>query len=308
VRRPGPASSTRTMEETEGLETVTDFVRWGASRFAAAGLHYGHGTADPVDDALLLVACGLHLPLPLPAEFHHARLTVSERPRIAALIERRVSERCPAAYVTGEAWFAGLSFITDERALVPRSPIAELIEEGFAPWIEPAAVGRVLDLCTGSGCIGIACAKYLPWCSVDAADISDEALSLARENIQRHGLNERVRAVRSDVFAGLTDRRYDVIVSNPPYVAQAEYASLPREYAHEPGLGLLAGEDGLDIVRRILSAARTHLRPGGILIVEVGSAEGALLEAFPDLPFTWLEFERGGSGVFLLNRDDLPGG
>jgi len=296
------------MEETEGLETVTDFVRWGASRFAAAGLHYGHGTADPVDDALLLVACGLHLPLPLPAEFHHARLTVSERPRIAALIERRVSERCPAAYVTGEAWFAGLSFITDERALVPRSPIAELIEEGFAPWIEPAAVGRVLDLCTGSGCIGIACAKYLPWCSVDAADISDEALSLARENIQRHGLNERVRAVRSDVFAGLTDRRYDVIVSNPPYVAQAEYASLPREYAHEPGLGLLAGEDGLDIVRRILSAARTHLRPGGILIVEVGSAEGALLEAFPDLPFTWLEFERGGSGVFLLNRDDLPGG
>lgn len=296
------------MEETEGLETVTDFVRWGASRFAAAGLHYGHGTADPVDDALLLVACGLHLPLPLPAEFHHARLTVSERPRIAALIERRVSERCPAAYVTGEAWFAGLSFITDERALVPRSPIAELIEEGFAPWIEPAAVGRVLDLCTGSGCIGIACAKYLPWCSVDAADISDEALSLARENIQRHGLNERVRAVPSDVFAGLTDRRYDVIVSNPPYVAQAEYASLPREYAHEPGLGLLAGEDGLDIVRRILSAARTHLRPGGILIVEVGSAEGALLEAFPDLPFTWLEFERGGSGVFLLNRDDLPGG
>ncbi len=296
------------MEETEGLETVTDFVRWGASRFAAAGLHYGHGTADPVDDALLLVACGLHLPLPLPAEFHHARLTVSERPRIAALIERRVSERCPAAYVTGEAWFAGLSFITDERALVPRSPIAELIEEGFAPWIEPAAVGRVLDLCTGSGCIGIACAKYLPWCSVDAADISDEALSLARENIERHGLNERVRAVRSDVFAGLTGRRYDVIVSNPPYVAQAEYASLPREYAHEPGLGLLAGDDGLDIVRRILSAARTHLRPGGILIVEVGSAEGALLEAFPDLPFTWLEFERGGSGVFLLNRDDLPGG
>ncbi len=296
------------MEETEGLETVTDFVRWGVSRFAAAGLHYGHGTVDPVDEALLLVAHGLHLPLPLPAEFHHARLTVSERPRIAALIERRVSERCPAAYVTGEAWFAGLSFVADERALVPRSPIAELVEEGFAPWIEPAAVERVLDLCTGSGCIGIACAKYLPWCSVDAADISAEALSLARENIERHGLNERVRAVPSDVFAGLTGQRYDVIVSNPPYVAQAEYESLPREYAHEPGLGLLAGDDGLDVVRRILSDARTHLRPGGILVVEVGSAEGALLAAFPDLPFTWLEFERGGSGVFLLNRDDLPGG
>ncbi|MGB5621930.1 MAG: 50S ribosomal protein L3 N(5)-glutamine methyltransferase [Gammaproteobacteria bacterium] len=296
------------MEETEGLVTVTDFVRWGASRFVAAGLHYGHGTADPVDEALLLVAHGLHLPLPLPAEFHHARLTVSERPRIAALIERRVTERCPAAYLTGEAWFAGLSFVADGRALVPRSPIAELVEEGFAPWVEPAAVERVLDLCTGSGCIGIACAKYLPWCRVDLADISAEALSLARENIERHGLRERVRAVSSDVFAGLGGRRYDVIVSNPPYVAQAEYESLPREYAHEPGLGLLAGADGLEIVRRILSDARTHLRPGGILIVEVGSAEHALVEAFPDLPFTWLDFERGGSGVFLLNRDDLPGG
>lgn len=296
------------MEETEGLETVTDFVRWGASRFAAAGLHYGHGTADPVDEALLLVAHGLHLPLPLPAEFHHARLTASERPRIAALIERRVSERCPAAYVTGEAWFAGLSFIVDERALVPRSPLAELVEEGFAPWIEPAGVERVLDLCTGGGCIGIACAKYLPWCTVDIADISEPALSLGRENIERHGVSDRVRAVPSDVFAGLAGQRYDVIVSNPPYVPRAEYESLPREYAHEPGLGLLAGDDGLDVVRRILADARTHLRPGGLLIVEVGSAEGALLEAFPDLPFTWLEFERGGCGVFLLNRDDLPGG
>jgi ribosomal protein L3 glutamine methyltransferase len=296
------------MEEIEGLETVTDFVRWGASRFAAAGLHYGHGTTDPIDEALVLVAHGLHLPLPLPAEFHHARLTLRERPRVASLIERRISERRPAAYLTGEAWFAGMPFAIDERALVPRSPIAELIEEGFSPWIDPGLVERVLDLCTGSGCIALACASYLPFCTVDAADVSEEALALARENVRRHQLSDRVKLVHSDLFDSLEGRRYDVIVSNPPYVARSEYESLPREYRHEPALGLLAGEDGLDVVRRILAGAREHLREGGILIVEVGSAAGSLVDAYPDLPFTWLEFERGGSGVFLLNRDQLPGG
>ncbi len=295
------------MEETEGLETVTDFVRWGASRFAAAGLHYGHGTADPIDEALLLVAHGLHLPLPLPREFYQARLTGHERPRLAALIDRRVSERRPAAYLTGEAWFAGLPFTIDERALVPRSPVAELIEQGFSPWAESSQVRRVLDLCTGSGCIAVACAHYLPCCEVDASDVSEDALELARENIRRHDLTDRVRVIQGDLYDGLDGRRYDVIVSNPPYVARAEYESLPPEYRHEPALGLLAGEEGLDVVRRILTGARDHLLPGGILIVEVGSAEGALIDAYPDLPFTWLEFERGGSGVFMLNRDQLPG-
>jgi ribosomal protein L3 glutamine methyltransferase len=297
----------RVVEQFSGLKTVTDFVRWGASRFAAAGLHYGHGTEDPVDEALLLVAHGLHLPLPLPSEFYRARLTEQERPRVAALIQRRVEERRPAAYLTGEAWFAGLRLIADQRALVPRSPIAELIEQGFAPWIDPHAVQRVLDLCTGGGCIAVASAAHLPASQVDAADISAEALTLAAENVQAQALGDRVRIVHSDVFENLSGQVYDVIVSNPPYVARAEFESLPAEYGHEPALGLVAGEDGLDIVRRILDGAKAHLRPGGILIVEVGSAEGALIDAFPELPFTWLDFERGGSGVFLLRRDELSG-
>ncbi|MGB5586306.1 MAG: 50S ribosomal protein L3 N(5)-glutamine methyltransferase [Gammaproteobacteria bacterium] len=295
------------MEQIAGLKTVTDFVRWGATRFAAAGLHYGHGTEDPIDEALLLVAHGLNLPLPLPSEFHGARLARQERPLIAALIERRIEERRPAAYLTGEAWFAGLRLITDERALVPRSPIAELIEQGFAPWIDPDSVQRVLDMCTGGGCIAVASAAHLPHTRVDAVDISADALALASENIEALGLTERVRVVHSDVFENIGGQVYDVIVSNPPYVAQAEFASLPAEYSHEPELGLVAGEDGLDIVRRILDGAKAHLRPGGILIVEVGSAAGALIDAFPELPFTWIEFERGGSGVFLLGREDLAG-
>lgn len=291
----------------ESLLSVVDFIRWAASRFGEAGLHFGHGTDNATDEALQLVAHGLHLPLPLPPEFFHARVTPPEQDIIEELVMRRIRERRPAAYLTGEAWFAGMPFAVDERVLVPRSPIAELIESRFAPWIDPDRIHHVLDLCTGSGCIGIASARYMPHARVDLTDISEDALAVAAINVRRHGLSDRIRLVRSDVYEGLRDGRYDVIVSNPPYVARDEYAALPEEYRHEPELGLVAGDDGLGVVRRIVDGAAARLRPGGILVVEVGSAEAAAAAAFEALPLAWLEFSRGGTGVFLLAREDLPG-
>jgi len=299
------ALETPTGPDCESLRSVVDFVRWGASRFSAAGLHFGHGADNAVDESLHLVAHALHLDLPIPPEFFSARLTAGERQDVSALFTRRLTERRPAAYLTGEAWFAGLSFSVDERVLVPRSPIAELIETGFAPWIETSRIHRVLDLCTGSGCIGIACAHYLPQASVDMTDISEAALDVARKNIADHGLDERVHALRADVYDGLDEGRYDIIVSNPPYVNDSEFAMLPQEYGHEPAIGLLADDNGLAIVRRILADASNRLQPGGILVVEVGNSNQQMSEEFPDLPLTWLEFARGGSGVFLLRQEDL---
>ncbi len=289
------------------LSTVADYVRWAASRFGRAKLHFGHGTDNAVDEALQLVAHGLDLSLPLPPEFFLARLTGPEKASIEGLVERRIRERRPAAYLTGEAWFAGLSFAVDERVLVPRSPIAELVESRFEPWIDPDRVHRILDLCTGSGCIGIACAHHLPWARVDVTDLSGDALEVAENNIRRHGLSGRVRAIKADVYEGLGDERYDIIVSNPPYVARAEYDSLPEEYAHEPEIGLLAGDAGLAVVKRIVDGAAQRLEAGGILVVEVGSSEAAAADAFSALPLAWPEFDRGGSGVFLLSREDLTG-
>ena len=289
----------------DGLETIVDFVRWGASRLRAAGVVSAHGNGDAVDEALALVTHALSLEAPLPPEFYGARLAAAEREATAALIERRIRERRPTAYLTGEAWFAGLRFRVDERVLVPRSPIAEMIEAGFAPWIEPAAIGRVLDLCTGSGCIAIACAAHLPGAEVDATDISPDALAVAADNVRLHELEDRVRLLRSDVFEGLPGERYDVIVSNPPYVPRSEFEGLAPEFGHEPALGLVAGVDGLDVVRRILAQAADHLEPGGILVVEVGSAADALLAEWPGLPFAWPEFERGGEGVFVLTAAQL---
>jgi ribosomal protein L3 glutamine methyltransferase len=234
-----------------------------------------------------------------------ARLTGAEKRQILDLIERRVRERKPIAYLTGEAWFAGLKFKSDQRALVPRSPIAETILNGFAPWLEGVHVRRALDLCTGGGCIGIAMAAHNPEWDVDLADISDEALSLTRENILFQNVENRVRAVKSDLFKNLKGEKYDLIVSNPPYVTLREFAALPAEYDHEPSLALKAGDDGLDFALRILAEAPAHLNEPGILIVEVGESEHALVRLLPKLPLDWIEFDVGQMGVFVISRAEL---
>ncbi|MBS0195073.1 MAG: 50S ribosomal protein L3 N(5)-glutamine methyltransferase [Proteobacteria bacterium] len=286
------------------LTTIIDLIRYGASRFGAAGLTFGHSYDNALDEATQLVLHALHLPHDINPVYGQAHVTVEEKKAILALFERRIAERIPAAYITGEAWFAGLSFKIDARALVPRSPIAELIEAGFQPWLGDRQVQRALDLCTGSGCIGIAMAHYQPHWQVDAVDLSNDALALASENVLRlHTPN--LRLLQSDLFSALDGERYDLIVSNPPYVTRAEVAALPPEYAHEPELGLIAGEDGLDLALKILRDAPAHLEDEGLLIVEVGEAEHALVELLPEIPFAWIEFKVGAMGVFAIGREDL---
>jgi ribosomal protein L3 glutamine methyltransferase len=286
-------------------QTIRQLIMDGAARFESAGLVFGHGTDNALDEAAALVLHALGLPFDVPGSRLDKALTAAEADSVNALIERRISTRKPAAYLTGEAWFAGLPFHVDERVLVPRSPIAELIEEGFSPWVAPALDGNILDLCTGSGCIGIACAYAFPDAQVDLVDLSADALEVARSNIRRHRLEARVRAIHSDLFDALGATRYDLIVSNPPYVPDEEVHRLPEEFRHEPPVGLAAGTDGLDLVVRMLAEAPAHLRRGGILVVEVGYSQPALEAAFPDVPFLWLEFAYGGEGVFLLERDQL---
>ena len=290
---------------TSELTTIIDLIRYAASRFNAAGLTFGHSHDNAIDEATHLVLSSVHLPPDLPPAYGNARLTAEEKVGVLALLERRIQTREPVAYLVGEAWFAGMPFKSDKRALVPRSPIAELIEDGFSPWLDGREVEHALDLCTGSGCIGIAMAAHNPRWRVDIADISDDALALARENIALHQLDGHVRAVRSDLFGGLHGERYDLIVSNPPYVTDAEYAALPGEYAHEPKLGLTAGADGLDLALRILRDAPNHLTDDGLLIVEVGESERALAGLLPDVPFVWIEFKVGPMGIFALERRDL---
>jgi len=290
---------------TNELQTIVDLIRYAASRFNAAGLTFGHSHDNAIDEATHLVLSCLHLPPDLPPAYGSARVTAIEKNRVLSLIDRRIETREPVAYLVGEAWFAGMPIKSDARALVPRSPIAELIEDGFSPWLDGRDVERALDLCTGSGCIGIAMAAHNPHWRVDVADISDDALALARENIALHQLDMHVRAVRSDLFSGLAGERYDLIVSNPPYVTDDEYAALPGEYAHEPKLGLTAGVDGLDIALRILRDAADHLTDDGLLIVEVGESEHALNALLPGVPFVWIEFKVGPMGVFALERHDL---
>ncbi|MCB1725256.1 MAG: 50S ribosomal protein L3 N(5)-glutamine methyltransferase [Gammaproteobacteria bacterium] len=287
------------------LVTLRDWVRWGASRLNEAGACFGHGTENAIDEALALVLHAVHLRHDMAAEFLDARLTVVESEAVLHLLRERIERRVPAAYLIGEVHFAGLDFYVDENVLIPRSPIAELIAEGFSPWLDADHVGSVLDLCCGSGCIGIACAYAFPQTLVDLSDISPAALDVAVRNIERHGLDDRVRALRADVYEGLDGERYDLIVSNPPYVSRDEMATLPDEYRHEPELALEAGEDGMDVVSRILAGGAGFLRPGGIMVVEVGASAELLLARYPGVPFLWLDFEHGGDGVFLLTAEQL---
>lgn len=286
------------------LRTLIDFIRYGASRFNAAGLTFGHSYDNAIDEATQLVLHALHMPHDLSPVYGQSRLTSDEKVEILELFRRRIEDRTPAAYLTGEAWFAGLSFKSDPRALVPRSPIAELIDSGFEPWLGGREVNRALDICTGSGCIAIAMAHYNPHWQVDGVDISDEALSLAEENKERL-MAENVRLLKSDLFSAVKGERYELIVTNPPYVTHAETDALPPEYAHEPELGLRAGDDGLDLALRILRDAPDHLTEDGLLICEVGEAEQALSELLPELPLAWIEFKVGQMGIFVAERADL---
>lgn len=285
--------------------SVGTLVRRVAARFDAASLHFGHGTDNAVDEAAWLVFAVMGLSHDAGPSAYETPVGTAELERIEALAARRIGERIPLAYLLGEAWFAGLRFQVDERVLIPRSPIAELIEARFEPWIDAGSVRSILDLGTGSGCIAIAAALAFPAATVDAVDISAEALEVAAVNVGHYGLAGRVRLVRSDFFAGLEGRQYDIVVSNPPYVDRQDLDSLPGEFRREPVLGLAAGEDGLDSVNVILSGASRFLTDNGILVCEVGNSQPAVEQRFPGLPFMWPEFERGGSGVFILARQDF---
>lgn len=286
-------------------KTARALIEWGARQFDEAGLVYGHGTDNALDEAASLVLHSLAIDYDQPDSVLDAPLAESDFIRTRELLEQRVRTRRPAAYLMDEAWFAGLPFFVDERVLVPRSPIAELIGDRFAPWIDPERVQSIVDIGTGSGCIALACAAAFPQAVVDATDVSRDALDVARINTARHGLEGRIKLLESDLFSALAGRRYDIIVSNPPYVPREEVEQLAEEFHHEPASGLLAGEDGLDIVVRLLSEAANYLVADGILVVEVGYTQEALQAQYPDVPFVWLEFENGGTGVFLLDAAGL---
>lgn len=289
------------------LFTLRDFLRYAVSRFNAAGLFFGHGSDNAWDEAAYLILHTLNLPLDRLEPFLDARLLPDERAALLAILKRRVEERLPAAYLTNEAWLGAHRFYVDERVIVPRSFIAELLEEHLSPWIDdPYAVSSALDLCTGSGCLAILAALAFPDAQIDAIDLSPDALAVARRNVDEYGLAERVRLVHSNLFANVARQRYDLIISNPPYVNARSVATLPPEYRHEPEMALGSGEDGLDVTRILLKEARNHLNPGGLLVVEIGHNRDDLEAAFPELPFTWLETQAGDQYVFLLHEDELP--
>ena len=294
-------------DDTESLITVRDWLRFAVSRFNEAKLFFGHGSDNAFDEAAYLILHTLHLPLDRLEPFLDASLTHGESEEVQAVIERRVRERIPAAYLTHEAWLGEHRFYVDERVIVPRSFIAELLPEQLAPWVgNPDEVTRALDLCTGSGCLAILAALAFPNADVDAVDLSKDALDVAAKNVADYGLADRIELIESDLFAALGGRTYDVILSNPPYVNAESVAALPPEYQAEPALALGSGEDGLDATRQILATAKAHLNPGGLLVVEIGHNRDVLEAAYPTLPFTWLDTESGDQFVFLLRREDLP--
>lgn len=288
------------------LSTLEDFTRWGASEFNRADLYFGHGTDNAWDEAKVIVLFALSLPIELFEQAKNCALTEEEKHNIVELFNKRIEHQVPAAYITNQAVFAGLTFYVDENVLVPRSPIAELIGNKFIPYLsEQNPPKRILDLCTGSGCIAIACAYAFPEAEVDALDLSVDALNVAQVNIEGHGLLEQVIPIQSDVFSSIEHEKYDLIVTNPPYVDQEDVDNLPVEYTHEPAMGLGCGSDGLDIVREILAQATQHLNDKGILICEVGNSQIHVEAVYPEVPFTWLTFEQGGHGVFLLTKAQL---
>ena len=295
------------IEAKNQLQTIRDVLRFAISRFNDAGLHFGHGSASAYDEAAYLILHTLHLPLDRLEPFLDARLLPGELELVLKIIERRATEKIPAAYLTREAWLGDFHFYVDERVIVPRSFIAELLREQLAPWVEePAEVYSALDLCTGSGCLAILLAHAFPNAAIDATDISANALQVAEKNVEEYGLEDRIDLIQSDLFAALADRRYDLIVSNPPYVNAEAMAALPEEYCHEPQSALASGEDGLKATKVILRGAANHLTDDGLLIVEIGHNREALERAFPDTPFTWLDTSAGDEFVFLLKRDQLP--
>ncbi len=287
------------------LDTLRDYIRYAMSQFGEHSIYFGHGTDNAWDEATQLVLAAVHLPWNTNPAVLDGKLTDAEKQRVLEYIRLRAEERKPLPYITGESWFCQLPFIVDERVLIPRSPIAELIENEFAPWLREAPVERILDLCTGSGCIGIACAYAFPESEVDLADISADALEVAEQNIAKHEMADRVSAIESDLFSNLVGKKYDLIVSNPPYVDEQDLASMPVEYGHEPELALGSGPDGLDITREILRQANDYLTEEGLLVVEVGNSEVHMMEQYPQLPVIWLEFERGGNGVFAITAQEL---
>ena len=287
------------------LETVIDYVRFACTEMSNAELYFGHGTDNAWDEALSLVFHVIAMPLELGPKVVNAKLTMPEREKILDLLSQRIKHQIPLAYLTNHIRYADLDFYVDDRVLIPRSPIAEMIDAQFSPWIEQECVSNILELCTGSGCLSIAMSYAFPEAYITATDISLDALDVAAMNVEAHAVEERIQLIESDVYDNVPDETYDIIVSNPPYVCDAEMATLPQEYCQEPELALRADDNGLAIVERILKGAASRLNDKGILIVEVGNSEVFLEEKYPMVPFTWLEFERGGSGVFLLTKSDL---
>jgi ribosomal protein L3 glutamine methyltransferase len=300
--------STNPLEAAHQLHTIRDWLRYAVSRFEESGIFFGHGTHNSYDEAVWLIMSALHLPHDTLNNFFDAVITEAERRHLAQLIERRTVERIPTAYLVREAWLGEFKFYVDERVIVPRSFIAELLRDELAPWVEnPEEVTAVADICTGSGCLAILAAHAFPNSEVDGVDISDAALAVAQRNVTDYGLQEQVELLQSDMLSALAGRQYDIILSNPPYVDAPSMDVLPQEYRREPGLALASGSDGLDHTHTLIATAAQHLHPGGLLIVEIGHNRAVLEDAYPGLPFTWLEVSGGDEYVFMLTREQLTG-
>lgn len=291
--------------DIQELKTIRDFIRWGASEMNRHEVYFGHGFTSALDEAVYACLFALKLPNDWPTTYFDTRLIESERKTVYELLMLRVKSRVPLSYLTNEAWFCGLKFYVDQRVLVPRSPIAELIQNQFEPWVDPESVQSILDLCTGSACIAIACQYAFPNAHVVASDLSKDALEVASINVQQHGLADDLELIESDCFHSIPAQKFDLIVSNPPYVDANDLASMPDEYGQEPAMGLGSGDDGLDLTFKILNQATDYLSDHGVLMVEVGNSAMALVELLPNVPFSWVEFEQGGDGVFYISSEDL---